>query len=178
MGSIAPPHAQTAERFRLAQDGSYVADPAGNIIAPASAKPGRIAVLDPEFAHDAGEHGLCSVCAGEFGDDAVYVFVQATGAEPPMHVRCALYAALACPYLRGMAAERAAENDTFDFLLVDRYTFDDGDDEPTGLFYFSPARVIRMPYERFVRYARAISANPVFSDLATELSDLLQEPAA
>jgi hypothetical protein len=167
--SIAPPHAAVAERFRRNDAGSYVSDPTGNIMAPCSAKAGKIASLDPIFAARAGAEGLCSVCAGRFEPGAIFVFIQSTGAEPPMHVRCAFYAALACPYMRKQHEEALADGCSFDFFLCNSYNYDGDDDSPEGLF--SVDEYVAVPYETFIDRARVFGRNPAATELAAFLGE-------
>lgn len=107
MGTIVPEAILGNERFRFAGRNSsgrgiYLSDPRGNLIAPASAQPGRIARLNEDFAALAADEMLCSVCGGFFGSGP-YVLIEPAGTEPAMHVRCALYAVVACPHIRNGA---------------------------------------------------------------------------
>jgi hypothetical protein len=163
MGRIAPPHAATAERFTRGADGKYISDPRGNIIAPASAEQGRIAKLDPTFAERAAHNRLCSICAGEIANDGVCTFIQSEGAEPPMHVRCAFYAALACPHMRA----EGSSPDGLGFLLAADYEYYAPDGVcGEGVFAVASSTSVHLTYREFIGYARTLTENPTFLDAA------------
>jgi hypothetical protein len=72
-------------------------------------------VADGAFAKRARDHGLCWLCGGVIGKYKVFVIgpmcmVNRTTAEPPCHWDCALYAAMACPFLTLPNAVRREAN--------------------------------------------------------------------
>ena len=97
-----------------------------------------------------------------------------------MHIKCALYAALACPYMRKEAQEAADSGGWFGFTLADGFLYDDGDESYEGEFVVekSVVRVMDVAYADFVRYARSLRDNPRFADLPFAADGALTAPIA
>lgn len=125
MGSILPEAMTDNPRWRLAvpqqlwahtpYSARYAKGADGNLVAPWSAKNENIGQLDSRAAETAAREHLCSACGEPLLDVAVFLKNQEDTdqilehfdlgtdvhhVEPPLHLECAGYAALACPHIR------------------------------------------------------------------------------
>ena len=93
---IAPPDEMKGNaRFSPSvEDGKrvYIQDVNGPIHAPASAERGSVAQLDSSRSETMLIEDRCSGC-GKIFNGALYVFVSDFSDEPPLHAKCAKYAA-------------------------------------------------------------------------------------